>query len=65
LLHNIGKEDFCFTYGDGVGDINIKDLIKYHKTRGTLATVTSVRPPGRFGSLDIERGKITAFKEKP
>ncbi len=61
----IGKEDFCFTYGDGVGDINIKDLIKYHKTQGTLATVTSVQPPGRFGSLDIEHGKITAFKEKP
>ena len=61
----IGKEDFCFTYGDGVCDINIKDLIKYHKTQGTLATVTSVQPPGRFGSLDIEHGKITAFKEKP
>ena len=61
----IGKEDFCFTYGDGVSDLNIKDLIKFHKTQGTLATVTSVQPPGRFGSLDIEHGKITAFKEKP
>ena len=61
----IGKEDFCFTYGDGVSDVNIKDLIKFHKTQGTLATVTSVQPPGRFGSLDIEHGKITAFKEKP
>ena len=46
-------------------DINIKDLIKFHKTQRTLATVTSVRPPGRFGSLDIEHGKITTFKEKP
>ena len=61
----LGKEDFCFTYGDGVGDINIKRLIKFHKTQRTLATVTSVRPPGRFGSLDIEHGKITTFKEKP
>ena len=61
----IGKEDFCFTYGDGVSDVNIKDLIKFHKTQGTLATVTSVQPPGRFGALDIEHGKITAFKEKP
>lgn len=61
----IGKEDFCFTYGDGVSDVNIKDLIKFHKTQGTLATITSVQPPGRFGSLDIEHGKITAFKEKP
>jgi glucose-1-phosphate cytidylyltransferase len=61
----IGKEDFCFTYGDGVSDLNIKDLIKFHKTQGTLATVTSAQPPGRFGSLDIKHGKITAFKEKP
>jgi glucose-1-phosphate cytidylyltransferase len=61
----IGKEDFCFTYGDGVGDINIKDLINFHKAQGTLATVTSVQPPGRFGSLDIKHGKITTFKEKP
>ena len=60
----IGKEDFCFTYGDGVSNVNIKDLIKFHKTQGTLATVTSVQPPGRFGSLDIKHGKITAFKEK-
>ena len=61
----IGKEDFCFTYGDGVGDINIKDLINFHKAQGTLATVTSVQPPGRFGSLDIKHGKITTFREKP
>jgi glucose-1-phosphate cytidylyltransferase len=61
----IGEDNFCFTYGDGVADVNIKKLIKFHKTQGTLATVTSVQPPGRFGELDITHGKITAFKEKP
>ena len=61
----IGEDSFCFTYGDGVADVNIKELIKFHKTQGTLATVTSVQPPGRFGELDITHGKITAFKEKP
>jgi len=61
----IGEDNFCFTYGDGVADVNIKELIKFHKTQGTLATVTSVQPPGRFGELDITHGKITAFKEKP
>jgi glucose-1-phosphate cytidylyltransferase len=61
----IGEDTFCFTYGDGVADVNIKELIEFHKTQGTLATVTSVQPPGRFGELDIAHGKITAFKEKP
>lgn len=61
----LGKEDFCFTYGDGVADIDIRALIRFHASKGTLATVTSVRPPGRFGALDISKGKIVAFKEKP
>jgi glucose-1-phosphate cytidylyltransferase len=61
----IGDEDFCFTYGDGVANVDIKELIKFHKAQKTLATVTSVQPPGRFGSLDIAHGKITSFKEKP
>ena len=61
----LGEDDFCFTYGDGIADVNIDKLIKFHKAQGTLATVTSVKPPGRFGALDINNGKITAFKEKP
>lgn len=61
----IGEDDFCFTYGDGVADIDIGALIKLHKKQGTLATVTSVKPPGRFGALDISNGKILGFKEKP
>ena len=58
-------DDFCFTYGDGVADIDIGKLIQFHKAQGTLATVTSVQPLGRFGALDIAHGKITGFKEKP
>ena len=58
-------DDFCFTYGDGVADIDIGKLIQFHKAQGTLATVTSVQPLGRFGALDITHGKITGFKEKP
>jgi len=61
----LGDEDFCFTYGDGVADVDIGKLIRFHKSQGTLATVTSVQPPGRFGALDIENGKITGFQEKP
>ncbi len=59
------EEDFCFTYGDGVGNINIEELIEFHKKHGKLATLTAVTPPGRFGALDIENHAITTFKEKP
>lgn len=59
------EEAFCFTYGDGVSDVNITDLIKYHQQHGKLATLTAVTPPGRFGALDIKDGQIRSFKEKP
>ena len=58
-------EDFCFTYGDGVADVDITSLIQFHKKQQTFATVTSVQPPGRFGLLDIHHGKIKGFREKP
>jgi glucose-1-phosphate cytidylyltransferase len=61
----LDDEDFCFTYGDGVTDANIGDLIEFHRQQGRLATVTAVQPPGRFGSLDISGHKIRAFEEKP
>jgi len=61
----LGDEDFCFTYGDGVADVKISDLVQFHKEQGTLATVTSVQPPGRYGALDIVHDKITGFNEKP
>lgn len=59
------EQSFCFTYGDGVGDINIKELIEFHKNHGKKATLTATYPPGRFGALDIENGSVNCFKEKP
>ena len=61
----LGGEDFCLTYGDGVGNVNIPELIAHHRKQGLLATVTAVQPPGRFGSLNIAQGKVTGFVEKP
>lgn len=61
----LDKEDFCLTYGDGVGDVNITELIKFHKQQGSLATLTAVQPPGRFGALNIDKKKVTGFDEKP
>jgi glucose-1-phosphate cytidylyltransferase len=59
------EDSFCFTYGDGVSDVNISDLIAFHKKHGKDATLTSVYPPGRFGALDIQDNQITEFIEKP
>ena len=58
-------EAFCLTYGDGVSNINITELINFHKQQQTLATLTAVHPPARFGALDISNGKVNSFKEKP
>lgn len=61
----VGNEPFFLTYGDGVGDINIDELLKYHKSQGKKATLTATKPFGRFGVIDInEKGQITSFKEK-
>ena len=59
------EEAFCFTYGDGLSDINIPALIEYHKQHRTLATLSATYPPGRFGALDIRENKVGSFKEKP
>ncbi len=59
------EEAFCFTYGDGVSDVNIRELIKFHQQHGKLATVTAVQPPGRYGALEINEQSVTAFTEKP
>jgi glucose-1-phosphate cytidylyltransferase len=59
------EESFCFTYGDGVGDINIRELVSFHKERGKLATLTATQPPGRFGVLNLEAQNILSFEEKP
>jgi glucose-1-phosphate cytidylyltransferase len=61
----IGDETFCFTYGDGVSDVDISKLIKFHKEKKKLATVTAVQPPGRFGAIKMDNTTITSFEEKP
>ena len=57
-------DTFCFTYGDGLGNINISNLVNFHKKNKTLATVTAVQPPGRFGVLQIQNEKVVNFNEK-
>lgn len=61
----VDDDTFCFTYGDGVADINISDLIKFHRNKKKTATITAVQPPGRFGMLEIENDDVLKFKEKP
>ena len=62
----VRDEAFCFTYGDGVADVDITALIAHHKTHGRLATVTSVQPPGRYGALQFgENASVSGFQEKP
>ncbi len=59
------EEDFCFTYGDGVGDIDITESVRFHRENKKLATLTATYPPGRFGALDIQGTAVRSFKEKP
>lgn len=59
------EEAFCFTYGDGVGDIDITALVAFHQGHGKAATLTATYPPGRFGAVDIQGGKVVDFMEKP
>lgn len=61
----LGDEDFCCTYGDGVGDVDITRSIAFHKAQGTLATLTATQPPGRFGAINMSQHKATGFQEKP
>lgn len=61
----VSSEPFCFTYGDGVGDINITELIAFHRQQGCQATVTAVQPPGRYGAINIGQEKVLNFQEKP
>jgi len=61
----LGDSPFCFTYGDGVSDVNISDLIMFHNDHSKILTLTATRPPGRFGALEISDGQISKFTEKP
>tara|TARA_B110000503_G_scaffold135674_2_gene216657 strand:+ start:4737 stop:5510 length:774 start_codon:yes stop_codon:yes gene_type:complete len=64
--HVMNEEAFCFTYGDGISDVNITKIIEFHKGHGKKATLTAVYPPGRFGALDINQDhRVISFKEKP
>jgi len=65
MKHWVGNQAFMFTYGDGVADINLDNLIKFHKSHGKLATITAVRPPSRFGGLSFEGDQVVQFSEKP
>ncbi len=61
----IGNEPFMLTYGDGVSNINISQLLQFHRTHGRLATLTAVRPPARFGQMILDGDRVTQFEEKP
>ena len=67
VIDYIDNESFCFTYGDGVSDININDLVQFHQDQKGLATLTAVQTPGRFGAFSLKYGesKVTGFREKP
>ena len=60
----IGKETFMLTYGDGLSDININNLVSFHKNHGKMVTVSAVRPPARFGALKLKDSEVISFKEK-
>ena len=61
----LGDEPFCFTYGDGLSDVDVRATIAHHRASGALATMTAVQPPGRFGAVRLDQQKIVAFDEKP
>jgi glucose-1-phosphate cytidylyltransferase len=65
LKESIGNETFMLTYGDGVCDVNLQDLLRFHKSHGRVATVTAVRPPARFGGLVFDGDLVSDFVEKP
>ena len=65
VLPYVGDEEFCFTYGDGVTDLDIGALVGFHREHGRIATVTAVQPPGRYGALRIDGAIASSFEEKP
>ena len=65
IAEYVKGEDFCCTYGDGIGDVDITALIEFHRQHGKLATLTATQPPGRFGALKLSGNNISSFQEKP
>jgi glucose-1-phosphate cytidylyltransferase len=56
---------FCFTYGDGLSDVDLSAVVAFHRAQGTLATVTTAQPPGRYGALEMDEARVRGFREKP
>ncbi|MBI4388964.1 MAG: glucose-1-phosphate cytidylyltransferase [Nitrospinae bacterium] len=65
VREHIDGEDFCFTYGDGVGDVDIAKTVAFHKSHGKLCTITAAQPPGRFGQMKLDGDLVVSFQEKP
>ena len=65
IKSHIDNETFCFTYGDGISNVDISKLLKLHKDTGTIATVTAVQPPGKFGRMNLKENVVSHFEEKP
>lgn len=65
ILPYLEEEDFCLTYGDAVSDVDLDGLLRFHREQGALATVTAVRPPARFGALELQGARVNNFQEKP
>lgn len=65
VKEHLDQDSFCFTYGDGVTDLNIKKVIEFHKKHGKKATITAIQPPGRYGALKIQDASVLDFNEKP
>jgi len=65
VLEYLDDEDYCFTYGDGVADVDVARLIRFHREHGRLATVTAVQPAGRFGAMELDGDAVKEFREKP
>ena len=65
VREHLDNEPFCFTYGDGVSNINIRALVEFHDAHGKEATVTAIQPPGRYGALNMDGNRVTSFQEKP
>jgi glucose-1-phosphate cytidylyltransferase len=61
----VGNETFCLTYGDGVTEADIGDIVRFHRKHGKKATVTAIQPPGRYGALNLEGNSVNSFQEKP
>ena len=65
VREHIGNNDFCLTYGDGVSDLSITKLVAFHKAHGRKATVTAIKPPGRYGAMNMQGDAVVSFQEKP